>query len=261
MKIQPQSNPAPITMQEQARLDDLSAQVIDAQYEVEQFQAIVSSLTEKAAGYQAHLTVAENNKIQAANHKTLAEQLTQSALDLQNNSETALQEVSLADGKSKTLSSDMKILTDKLIYTVEVLNLLSRDIMRKKVINPLISDDLVSMTATACADADTAVALTLVALRSTFTAEASNIETEATLALGYHRAKELYKSAPTLSSSFDEAYSGTDANQLQTEKSSAVIAQELNDAKASLSSAQEKLAALQSGLAAANATLSAPPSL
>ncbi|MGF7039409.1 hypothetical protein [Mucilaginibacter lappiensis] len=255
MKIQPQLNPAPITLQEQAWLDDLSAQIIDAQYEVEQFQTIVNSLTEKADGYQAQLTVAENNKAQAYNHKTLADQLTQSALDLQNSSETAFKEIVLADDKTKTLSADMKILIDKLIYTVEVIDMLSRDITKKKALNPLISDDLINMTHTAYTDADNAVTLTLVALRSTFTAEASNIETEATLALGYHRAKELYKSAPALSSSLDQAYTNADANQVQMEKSYAMIAQELNNAQASLNTAPEKLAKLQAVLTAANAAI------
>jgi hypothetical protein len=251
MKTQPQSNPTPTTVQE----------IIDAQYEVEQFQAIVSSLTEKAAACQARLTVAENNKTQVYNHKTAADQLTQSALDLQNNSETAFKEIALADDKSKTLSADIKMLTDTLIYTAEILNTLSRDIIRKKALNPLISDDLLSMTATACTDANNAVTLTLVALKSTFAAGASNIETEAALALGSQQAKELYASAPILSSSLDQAYSNIDAYTLQTEKSYAMITRELNEAEASLITAQEKLASLQSGLVAANAASSAPPLL
>ena len=52
---------------------------------------------------------------------------------------------------------------------------------------------------------------------------------------------------------------GATPNQVQMEKSYAMIAQELNNAQASLSTAQEKLAKLQLVLTAANAAINGPP--
>ena len=206
------TQPVPIqpflTTKEKAKLDELSVRVMDAQYAVEQFQAIVTSLTQKKANYQGFLTVAQNNRAQAQNNKALADQLVQDGLDLKATSKTALNEIVLGDEKTKELSANIKILIDKLIYAVTVLNKLSNKIVREKALNPLISDELVSMTGKADSDANNAVALILVALQSIITAAACNMETEAALALEYTQAANLYEtltggtsgSAPSLRS-------------------------------------------------------------
>jgi len=259
------TQPVPIqpflTTKEKAKLDELSVRVMDAQYAVEQFQAIVTSLTQKKANYQGFLTVAQNNRAQAQNNKALADQLVQDGLDLKATSKTALNEIVLGDEKTKELSANIKILIDKLIYAVTVLNKLSNKIVREKALNPLISDELVSMTGKADSDANNAVALILVALQSIITAAACNMETEAALALEYTQAANLYEtltggtsgSAPSLRSSLEEAYHSANTCYLQTDKSYNKISEELTAAQADLNKAQIKLASLQSGLAAANA--------
>jgi hypothetical protein len=265
MNTQPVPIQPLLTPKEKAKLDELSIQIIDAQYKVEQCQAIVTSLTEKKTNYQGFLTVAQNNRAQAHDNKALADQLVQSALDLKDTSKTALGEIVLADEKTNALSANIKILIDKLIYAVTVLNRLSNDIVRKKALNPLISDQLVAMAGKASTDANNAVTLTLVALQSTFIAVASNMETEATLALEYTQAVNLYETltggasanTPSLRSSLEEAYHNADTCYLQTDKSCNIISQELDAAQANLNKAQVKLASLQSGLAAANAAVTA----
>ncbi len=261
MNTQPVPMQPLLTPKEKAKLDELSIQVINAQDEVEQFQAIVNSLTQKKANYQGFLTVAQNNQTRAQDNKALADQLVQGALDLKDTSKTALNKIVLADEKTSALSTNIKTLIDKLIYAVAVLNKLSNAIVRKKALNPLISDELVSMTGKASGDANNAVAQTLVALQSAFAAAANNMETAAALALEYTQATNLYEtltggtssSAPSLRSSLEEAYYSFNTCYLQINKSYDKISEELNAVQANLNKAEVKLASLQSGLAAANA--------
>jgi hypothetical protein len=276
------SIPAPkwygITEKKKAELDNLLIQVIDAQHEVEQYQAIVTSLTQKSANFQGFLAVADSNRTQAGNNKTLIDNLVQNALDLKNNSDVAFDEMVLADAKTKELASKIKIVMDKLIYSAGVLNRLSNIIIRQKAMNPLISDELVSMVSTAGKDANNAVALTLVALQSTFAAEASNMEAESALALEYSQAIAFYQTltgAVTLSSNAQanteqkaenkqiaaaslkgllyKAYHDAKSYYKRTDKACIIITKQLNEAVTALNTAQVKLKSLQAGLAAANA--------
>ena len=182
-----------INEQKKAELDTLAAQVLDAQHELDQCEATVAALTEKLNLLQNLLAEGESNTTQAQNNKTLIDAVVQSALDLQNNSSIAYKEIAAADSKTKDLAAAIKILMDKLIYSAEMINKLASIVTRKKALNPLISDELVSMINTAGSDANNAVALTLVALQSTFSATASNIMSEGALALENTQAITLYQ--------------------------------------------------------------------
>jgi hypothetical protein len=257
-----------ITESKKAELDKLSIQVIDAQYDVNKFQSIVTSLADKVNNFQAFLATAENTRTQAYNNKILMTQLVQNALDLQNNSNIAFDEIVLADTKTKILGANIKQVIDKLIYSAEVLNKLATIITRKKALNPLISDELISVLATAGSDANNAVALALVALKSTFAAQASNMESEAAIELAYTQSSDLYETLvngiasdeveekekeKSLEYLLHEAYKNAKANYQKIEKALIICTKQLNDAKSDLNKAQIKLKSLQSGLAAANA--------
>jgi hypothetical protein len=257
-----------ITESKKAELDKLSIQVIDAQYDVNKFQSIVTSLADKVNNFQAFLATAENTRTQAYNNKILMTQLVQNALDLQNNSNIAFDEIVLADTKTKILGVNIKQVIDKLIYSAEVLNKLATIITRKKALNPLISDELISVLATAGSDANNAVALALVALKSTFAAQASNMESEAAIELAYTQSSDLYETLvngiasdeveekekeKSLEYLLHEAYKNAKANYQKIEKALIICTKQLNDAKSDLNKAQIKLKSLQSGLAAANA--------
>jgi hypothetical protein len=257
-----------ITESKKAELDKLSIQVIDAQYDVNKFQSIVTSLADKVNNFQAFLATAENTRTQAYNNKMLMTQLVQNALDLQNNSNIAFDEIVLADTKTKILGANIKQVIDKLIYSAEVLNKLATIITRKKALNPLISDELISVLATAGSDANNAVALALVALKSTFAAQASNMESEAAIELAYTQSSDLYETLvngmasdeveekekeKSLEYLLHEAYKNAKANYQKIEKALTICTKQLNDAKSDLNKAQIKLKSLQSGLAAANA--------
>lgn len=262
--LHPSSHPIPfsgsrygITEKKKAELDALTIKVMDAQYEVNQYQAIVISLTNKATNFQGYLALADAARTETLNNKNLAKQLIQSAHELRGDSKIAFDEMEVANTKTVTLSAEIKLVIDELIYTAEMLNKLATSVTRKKALNPLISDELVSLIATAGADANSAVALSLVALKSSFVAESSNIESVGAIGLAYTQAESLYKTmtdgAKSLRQLFDDAYTGAKANYKRMEEALAIATAQLSEATANLNSAQVKLKSLQSGLAAANA--------
>ena len=182
-----------ITESKKAELDMLTNQVIEAQHLVEQQQAAVNALAQKSANFNAFLVTAQNNKAAALANRDLVYQVVEGALALMNASQQAVKATAKSDDKTKELASTMKELVDKLIFSAELVNKLANLVVRKKALNPLISDDLVKMVATAGADANSAVSLTLVALQSTFASQASNLEMEAVSVLEYIEAITLYK--------------------------------------------------------------------
>lgn len=261
------SNRYGVTEKKKAELDALTAKVLNTQNQVEQLQAVVNSLQDKTNRFQADYTLAEQNKTTAIGNKHDLVSITQSATDLLASSNTAFDQMVLADTSAKKLAAKMNDVINKLIYSAELINKLGNLIVRKKALNPLISNDLVSMIATAGNDANNAVALTLVALKSTFTAQSSSIESEATAALEYTNAIKLLeiitgknaqgKPSPRISQSLTDliemAHIEANTKALQAEKALKEVSEQLNTAKAQLTKTQVKLSSLQTGLAAANA--------
>jgi hypothetical protein len=266
-----------ITESKKESLDNLTTKVLDAQFVVDQDQAVVTSLTDKWNNFSALLAAAEAKRTLTLNNKNQVDLLVQSALDLKNNSQVALNELAQADIKTKELAPVIKEVMNKLIYSAEVINKLASTIIRKKALNPLISDELISQVGVAGTDANTAVALTLVALQAAFAAQASNIESEAAMALEFKQATSLYtcltsvnynpkdvnlqqyqQIVPTdnnisLRSLLHDAYAKAVVNYNQTLKAFNIITKQLSNANSVLSTSQVKLQSLQSGLAAANA--------
>ncbi len=251
-----------VTEYKKNELDSLTIQVMDAQENVAQYQAIVTSLTTKSNELQGFLATATNNKTQAYTNKIQVDQLVQSAADLQSNSDIAFNEMVKANSRTKTLTANVNEVMNKLIYSAEVINKLANLIVRKKAMNPLISDELVSMITTAGTDANSAVAITLTALQSTFAAQAMEMEAETTMGLEYTQSIALTKlltgsvkggSPASLQGLFHQAFADARKNYVLVEKANFTTIKQLNMAKANLNTAQVKLKSLQSGLAAANA--------
>jgi hypothetical protein len=251
-----------ITERKKTELDALTIQVMDAQENVAQYQSIVTSLTGKSADFQTFLATAAKNKTQAYTNKVLVDQLVQSAADLQSNSDIAFNEMVLANARTKTLTANVNAVMSKLIYSAEVINKLATLVIRKKALNPLISDELVSMIITAGTDANNAVALTLIALQSTFTSQATEMESETAVGLEYTQSIALTKllsggmaggSTTSLQGLLHKASADAKKNYILIEKASFTTTKQLNKAIANLNTAQVKLKSLQSGLAAANA--------
>ena len=191
MAEQPQLPKYGVTESKKAELDSLTLEVLDQQGEVDKFQAMVTSLTEKSNLFQGYLSTADTNRTLAQNNKDLVDSVVNAAKDLSTNSSIAYDEVVLAMSLTDTLANDMKDVIDKLIYSAEVIEKLSNLVIRTKALNPLISDDLVSQITQAGTDANNAVALTLIALQTTFTAQATNTETGAASVLEKQQAENL----------------------------------------------------------------------
>ncbi|MBC8053439.1 MAG: hypothetical protein H7Y13_10285 [Sphingobacteriaceae bacterium] len=267
---------AGITESKKAELDALNIQVLDAQHDVDQNQAIVTSLTEKLNNFQGYLAIADTKRTEALNNKNLVDQLVRSALDLRDNSEIAFNEVVKADNKTKELAIQIGDVMNKLIYSAEVINKLANSVIRKKALNPLISDELISVLTTAGTDANNAVALTLVALQSTYAAQATTIESEQAMALEFIQSMNLYQTLTgtkpqenqalpsnavtekrntivPLQKLLHYAYKEAKSNYEAADYALNVTTVQLNNAQGTLSKSQVSLKSLQSGLAAANA--------
>jgi len=267
-----------ITERKKAELDAKALEVIDAQQDVDQYQAIVTALTQKLNTFENLQAMAETNRTKALSNKNIVDQLVQSTKDLLDNSKIAFNDIVLADSSSKELAGKLKDLMDKLIYSVELINKLSALVISKKALNPLISDELVAMVGQAGGDANNAIALTLIALQSTFASQSANMESEAAAALGYTQARSLYQimtgtdangdkimvtdkdGQPTdvpgtnsLQAMIYQAY--TDAKNLFDKRQHAynLVVNQVNLATIKLNKAQVKLKSLQTGLSAGNA--------
>lgn len=259
-----------ITEKKKAELDLLKNQVTDAAAIVQQQQTIVTSLNEKSTRYQGYLLVAESNRSHALSNKNLIDQVIQNASDLAFNSNNAFSKTTIATKDAGIVSQNISDLITKLIYSVEIINKLSNLVIRKKALNPLISDDLIARIGTAGTDANNAVALTLVALKSTLAAEAAVLESEAAITLENRQAAKLYLTL-TDEKSIDASLTAQPASdtsirgllynaykdaQIAYEKANNAndeTARQLSIATANLNKAQVKLQSLQSSLAAATA--------
>jgi hypothetical protein len=259
-----------ITEKKKAELDAKILEVLDAQHDVDQYQAIVASLTQKLNNFQAMLATADNDRTKALNNKNILDQLVQSTKDLLANSDIAFNDIVLADATTKDLAGSLKEVMDKLIYSVELINKLSALVISKKALNPLISDELVTMIGQAGGDANNAVALTLIALQSTFASQAANMESEAAAALEYTQARSLFHTmtgvdpinsdaigntwAPaTLAGMIAQAYVDAKHKFEQRQTATDLVTTQLNLANIKLNKAQVNLRSLQSGLGAGNA--------
>lgn len=259
-----------ITEKKKAELDSLKNQVIDAGAIVQQEQIIVNSLNEKAIKYQGYLLVADANRAHALSNKNLIDQVIQNAYDLGYNSRNAFSKMTSSSNDASLVAVSISDLISKLIYSVEIINKLSNLVIRKKALNPLISDDLISRINTAGTDANNAVALTLIALKSTLAAEASILESEAAITLENKQATKLYLTL-TDEKSIDAPlslqpvsnisirallYNAYKNSQIAYDKANTAnneTTRQLNYATTNLSKAQIRLQSLQSGLAAATA--------
>ncbi|MFT6845761.1 MAG: hypothetical protein ACJAUV_001959 [Flavobacteriales bacterium] len=196
--------------------------------------------------------------------------MVENLLSLKNNSETTFDETVLAESKIKKVAVEISDIIQKLIFSAEIINKLGNLIIRKKATNPLISDELVTLVTTSGTNANNAVALTLVALQSVFSAQATTKESEVAVALEVLQAIQLYEfvigenvddiqSAKPLSPEtsisglLDTAYNVQFNMYNQALAASKDTIKQLNSAKRELSRAQVKLSSLQAGLAAANA--------
>lgn len=262
-----------ITEQKKADLDATRNKILDVQYEVDQYQAIVNSLTDKQLKFQGMLATADQDRARTLANQNLVDQAAKITFDLVNNSEVAKNEIAAAEDVSNIsnpkegVASCMEKVVTKLIYSAEVINKLAATVIKAKALNPLISDSLVSKLTTAGTDANNAVALSLVALSSTLAAEAVNIESKAALDLQNSQAKALWKqltgskkplseesktNSATLYGRLHIAYTKAQSQYNTLHRALSIVNNQLSAATSRLSAAQVSLGSLQSAYAAGN---------
>ncbi len=246
-----------------ARLLDIENQVLNAQHDVELLQSIVSSLTEKSQLYSQFVQTAEANRSKALANKNELADVVHNALLLKQDSKAADGQITEADEKMEVLIVESNTMVNELIYTVQIINKLATTIIREKAKNPLISDDLIEMITTASTNANDAVALCLIALKSTFEAKTSSIISKASISIENTEAAMMYEVLTKTSKNgknsihflIDEAYTIAQDNFTKSQQASEMVNLQLNDARSKLNKAEVKLNALQESLAAAKAAL------
>jgi hypothetical protein len=257
-----------VTEKKKSDIDLLTSQVTDAQAVVDQQSTVVASLNQKSIKYQGYLLDAESSRTQAKSNKELVDQVVQNAYDLFNNSEITFSKMTVANEATEEVAKEVTVLINKLIYSVEIINKLSNLVIRKKSLNPLISDDLITKINAAGTDSNNAIALTLVALKSIFAAQSLSLESEASTALEQKQALNLYltltgKKDPqetfilegnnSVQALIYKANDEAKANYLEANKANDETTRQLNVANINLNKAQVELKSLQAALAAANA--------
>jgi uncharacterized coiled-coil protein SlyX len=256
-----------LSKRKKTTLDKLTVKVTTAQTDAEKQEVIVVSLTEKLNRVQGMMAAADANRTTALNNLNNAKIIVDMSLDLCKNAAIAHTQAIVANADTKAFATGMSLLTDKLIYSAELINKLANLIIRKKAMNPLISDELVAIIGTVGMDANNAVALTLVALKSTMEAQSSNIQSAPAGKWVFVEVKQLYqtltgmdengkplakKSNPLialLTEAFFEAQ--TKYEEMETAVKCSTI--ELNSAITLLAKKKVALMSFLSGLAAANA--------
>ncbi|MDO6595314.1 hypothetical protein Q4512_00215 [Oceanihabitans sp. 2_MG-2023] len=256
-----------INEKKQAAINELTTQVFDAQYEVEQCQTIVSSLREKASKFQGFLTSSEEIKKQAQNNLLLIEQILAAAKDLESKSNIALSETITANDGIDKMASSMKTVVNKLIYSAEVIKKLHTLIIRNKAKNPLISNELINRIITSEKDATNAVTLALVALTSSSNSQSSIMESNGIANLENQESINLVSNIKAISNSQEDAmnaqsliysqlqkaYKKAKEENIKAIKVSQITINQLDEAISNLNKAEVKLHSLQAGLSAANA--------
>lgn len=247
-----------ITESKKSEIDAIEAEVINAQHKVDQMQTIVNALHDKSILFATYMNEAkETLDTIGTNYQSLDEAVL-NASELLQSSDIAAKEMIAASGKTDEQASLSNTVINKLIYSAEVVNKLANMIVRKKALNPLISDELISMVSKAGEDANNAVTLSLVALKSSISAQTTNAESMAISSLEVFQAKKLLyllteqqdsNIKVVLSKELEEAKGNYDSLKMASENADG----QFNEAKMQLNKATVSLNSLKAGLAAANA--------
>jgi hypothetical protein len=172
-----------IVYTEKAQLDFLSAQVTQAQYEVNQQQANVAALESKSDQFNAFLAEADANKQTALANLNLARDIDASVNSLFGSTALAKTQSDKASDTTSAVARDVATLINKLIFAVEIIDRFGQLVNKQKSSNPLIPDSLISCIAKAASDSNNAIALTLTALQSCYAAEATALRAQQVLDL------------------------------------------------------------------------------
>lgn len=221
-----------VAAQKNADIESLSNQVNAAQYKVDELTAVVQSLTEKQGHFTQLLTQADAKKATALSNFNQVKLVATNVTELKRYSTVVNTQTSDANGAICDTSETMATLIDQLIFSVDVIEKLAGFVNRQKAVNKVIPDELVTVLNTATTDANSAVALTLTALQSSYASVSSADEAKTVSDLEQEQSVEL-----------ENLLMGTGINQQQQKKQFAQVEaalQKVEDALSALSSSQNQ---------------------
>lgn len=172
-----------ITEVKQAELDNMLIQIQNAQFEYNQQKAISDSLTLKIQLFSQYLAEADASRTEALNNLDLIRKIKDETENLGKQSSVAYTTIKEAAELSNAMTRQLSEMIRQLVFAVEVVNKFSNAIIRKKALNPLVSNELVDLSATLGKDANTAVSLSLVALKSAYSANLGCLDATSSNAL------------------------------------------------------------------------------
>lgn len=253
-----------ITEKKKAELDALTAQVANAQAELDYLQLTLNSVSARNTEYQQFYTDAKTAEATKLANLNLVGQVVDQVTNVKQITSLAGNQAQTAKNQIQKVADDMAGIVDQLIFASEIISSLATLIGQKKALNPLISDDLVTLVTTAGTNANAAVTATLTALQACFTSTLSGKSSKASLNLGYYQAKQLLYSLTgggKSSSRYPQSIQGilekayTDAVETTSAAMEAKNRTEvqLNQAQADVDRATSRLNSLKAGLAAAQA--------
>lgn len=255
----------------------LSTHVQQATYLVTESQAIVTALIAKLDQFNGYLDEATNNRTDALNLLNDVKNIFNNIVSLAANAKLAKNQIDKGTKEISAVAESMSDLVNKLIFSTEIIYKFSQIISKRKLSNPLIPDALIGLLSKATTDANKAIALTLVALQSSYAAEAISSEAENLMALEEKNANALMdkvKSGANLTNDLSKgihlkygpmenstgilalmqtSYSNANNTYNEALDNVSMVTKQLDAAQSALDTSNTQLSSYSAGLAAATA--------
>ncbi|NOU50282.1 hypothetical protein HG263_06970 [Pseudoalteromonas sp. JBTF-M23] len=248
-----------VAQNKNADIQALTTQVTDAQYTVNELTNVVTSLTSKQAYFANLLTIASSRQASALLHYNQAKTLLSDIKETQNYVTVVAKQVGSEQdseslsGKLNETANYMARVIDKLIFSADIIEKLQDFVDRRKAVNQVIPDDLVTYLNNAVTESNNAVSLTLTALQSCYASITPVQETEEISTLQSAQMASLYTQTQSLKDSLATSYQASETSYQSALSASNMANQQLEDAQAQLAEAKANLASLNAGLEAAKA--------
>jgi len=169
------------------------SQLAEDQYQQEKLKRDINSLTYELRALNSLLDRVTSDKSQILSIQKQYEQILQDSRALKQLSSDCLNNINSANRRSIAIAKETKDLVDHLMYSSDLVTKLANLIVRKKALNPLISQELITQVIQSTKDTDKAIALSLITLKSSFTAESACLSSQAALSLINEECNTLYK--------------------------------------------------------------------
>ncbi|KUI96882.1 hypothetical protein [Vibrio sp. MEBiC08052] len=165
-----------IAEQKNFEIESLTSQVANVQYQIDEMNAVVNSLTDKQGHFAQLLTDAEAKKNTALSQFNQVKLVVSQVAELKQYSQIVNHQTKTTKEGVTSTSQNVANLINQLIFSVDVIEKLTDFVNRQKAVNKAIPDELVSTLGQATTDANQAIATTLTALQSCYATVSSASE-------------------------------------------------------------------------------------